>query len=241
MINRTPLRFFLEVAVLATLCSVALGQSQTSTPETQVWPEVDAHIQLPSHLRVLAIGGTEQAIDFPFQQWYTGAALGYQFKPILRSHVKNIDPDKEHYFLFGAGYEFLKTHSSGKVSDENRITIDGTPTFPLLGKLLVRDRNWVELRWINGTYSTTYRNFVTVEHEFRVRGLRFSPTGGAEAFYDGSKRSWDQEWYTAGIQLPYRSLLMVETYYRREHCDSCHPVNGNVGGVSLNFYFGNSQ
>lgn len=59
------------------------------------------------------------------------AALGYQFKPIRREHLENIDPEKEHYFLFGGGYEFLRTIQSGKMKDENRITIDVTPGMPL--------------------------------------------------------------------------------------------------------------
>lgn len=28
---------------------------KTLSTETEVWPEVDAHVQLPSHLRVLAV------------------------------------------------------------------------------------------------------------------------------------------------------------------------------------------
>ena len=94
-------------------CLGAAGQSQPSDTETEVWPEGDLHLQLPSHLRVLAFSGLEQGIDFPFQQWYAAGALGYQFKPILREHILNIDPDKEHYLVFGGGYEFLRTISWG--------------------------------------------------------------------------------------------------------------------------------
>lgn len=102
---------------------IRAGQSTTATTENEVWLEADAHVQLPSHLRVLAFTGLEQGVGYPFQQWYVAAALGYQFKPILRPHRENIDPDKEHYFLFGGGYEFLRTTQSGQVTHENRITI----------------------------------------------------------------------------------------------------------------------
>ena len=64
--------------------------------------------------------GRSKEIGYPFQQWYAAAALGYQFKPILREHLRNIDPDKEQYFLFGGGYEFLHTMNSGKQTDENQ-------------------------------------------------------------------------------------------------------------------------
>jgi hypothetical protein len=236
-----PFKIFLGTAVILVFCLGAAGQSQPPDTEAQVWPEGDVHLQLPSHLRVLALSGLEQGVGFPFQQWYVAGALGYQFKPILREHIFNIDPDKEHYLVFGGGYEFLRTTQSGIVKHENRITIDVTPGFLLPGKLLVRDRNWVELRWINGTYSTTYRNMVSIERLFLVHGFRFSPFGSAEVFYDSPKHSWNEEWYTAGIQLPYKSLLMVETYYKRENCSTCNPTDWNVGGVTLHFYFSKSK
>jgi len=241
MKKRCLLTVFLGLSLVTLLCSGAAGQSQTDDTETQVWPEVDLHLQLPSHLRVLAFSGLEQGVGFPFQQWYVAGALGYQFKPILREHIFNIDPDKEHYLVFGGGYEFLRTTQSGIVKHENRVTIDVTPGFLLPAKILLRDRNWVELRWIDGTYSTTYRNMVTIERGFLVHGFLFSPFGSAEVFYDSPKHSWNEEWYTAGFQWPYKRLLMVETYYKREHCATCSPTNWNVGGVTLHFFLGNPK
>jgi len=231
----------LGLSLATIVCSSAAGQSQTAPTETQVWPEVDAHVELPSHLRVLAFSGLEQGVGYPYQQWYAAAALGYQFKPILRPHSVNIDPDKENHFLFGGGYEFLRTIQSGKVKNEDRITIDVTPGFRLPDEFLVRDRNWIEFRWINGTYSTTYRNMLTVERDFLLHGFRFSPYGSAEVFYDGAKHSWNEEWYTGGVEWPYKRLLMLDTYYRRENCPTCNPAYWNVAGVTLNFYFGSTK
>jgi hypothetical protein len=229
------------IVLLTTLLCSTLAWSQASSTETEVWPEIDVHVQLPSHLRVLAFTGLEQGIGFPFQQWYSAAALGYQFKPILLEHLINIDPDKEHYLVFGGGYEFLRTAQSGEVHHENRITIDATPGFRPSARFLVRDRNWVELRWIDGKYSTTYRNQLSVERDFLVHEFRFTPYGSAEVFYDGPKHSWDQEWYTTGIQLPIRRLAMVDIYYRREHCITCTPTNWNAAGITLNLYFQNAK
>lgn len=219
----------------------AAGQSQTSTTETEVWPEADAHVQLPSNFRVLAFSGLEQGVGFPYQQWYAAAALGYQWKAILRPHPENIDQDKEHYFLFGGGYEFLRTTQSGKTSNENRLDLDGIFNYRPAGPFLVMDRNRVEFRWINGVYSTTYRNKLTFEGDLVFRRFRFSPYGAVEAFYNGAQSSWNQEWYYAGIQWPYKRLFMVDTYYQRQHCNTCNPTNWNAGGVTLNFYFRNAK
>jgi hypothetical protein len=234
--NCLLVRVVLGMSLIFILTSPAPGQSQTSDTETLVWPEVDGHLQLPSHLRALAFAGYEQGVSYSFQQWYAAAALGYQFKPILREHLRNIDPDKEHYFVFGGGYEFLRTIQSGRLKDENRITIDGTPGFRFPAQFLARDRNLVEFRWIDGAYSTTYRNMLMVERDFLIHRLRFSPIGSAEVFYNGAQHSWNQEWYTAGIEWPYKNLLMIETYYLRENCAGCKPTNWNVGGVTVHFF-----
>ena len=225
--------------MLTVLCSGAKAQPQSQTTKTEVWPEVDAHVQLASSLRILAFTGLEQGVAYPFQQWYAAGALGYQVLSIQTPHLVNIDTDKEHYFLFGGGYEFLRTVQSGKTKHEDRITLDATPSFRLRGGFLVRDRNWVELRWIDGSYSTTYRNRITVERDFLVRKIRFTPYGSVETFYDGSSHSWNQEWYTAGVQLPYKRIWMLNTYYRRENCNNCTPGSWNAAGGSLNFYFRN--
>ncbi len=223
------------VATMITSATRALAQST----ETEFWPEVDAHIQFPSHLRLLVFTGLEQGAGYPFQQWYAAGAFGYQFKPILGPHWRNIDPDKENHLLFGGGYEFLRTAQSGAVKHEDRITIEATPGFRATARYLIRDRNRIELRWIDENYSTTYRNMPMVERDFLVHRFRFTPFGTAEVFYDGSKHSWDQEWYTAGVQFPYKRSFMLETYYRREHCATCTPENWNAGGITFHFFFAN--
>jgi hypothetical protein len=233
--------FVIFLELLVSMICGSSAQAQASATQTQAVPEVDVHLELPSGLRVLAFSGLEQGQDYSYQQWYAAGALGYQLKPILRQHLINIDPDKEHYFLFGGGYEFLQTTEPGKVKDEERITLDATPGFLLPAGFLVRDRNWVELRWIDGKYSTTYRNMLTVERDILLHGFRFNPYGSAEAFYDSPKHSWDQEWYTGGVGWPYKHLFMVDTFYRRENCPTCKPAHWNVGGVTLNFFFAHTK
>lgn len=229
----------LGLLLLVICCSGAEAQSEPDSTDNKIWPEADVHVQLPSHVRLLTFGGLEQGIGYPYQQWYAAAGVGYQLKPILKIHLENIDPDKEHWLVFGGGYEFLRTAQSGKISDENRVDSDGIIHFRLTARNLVIDRNRGEFRWVSGVYSTTYRNLLQVEHDFLLHDFRFTPYGSAEVFYDGAKHSWNQEWYTAGIQWPYKHLLMLETYYRREHCVTCNPTNWNTAGMTLNFYAGN--
>ena len=235
------LTMLVGVCLVSIFHSSSFGQSSTGSTQAQVQPEADLHLQFPSQWRVLAFTGLQQGVGFPYQQWYAAAALGRQFKPILRPHLENIDPDKERYIVFGGGYEYLRTTQSGKVKDENRLVIELMFNYRPPLQFLVRDRNRIEFRWVNGSYSTTYRNELGVERDFLVHGFRFTPYGSAEAFYDGAKNSWNEEWYTAGIQWPYKRVFMVDTYYQRQNCPTCTPANWNVGGVTLNFYVGNRK
>ena len=78
---------------------------------------------------------------------------------------------------------------------------------------------------------------LSVEGDLKLHGIRFTPYGTVEVFYDGGeKHSWDQDWYTAGVQFLYKRVFMLETYYRREHCSTCIPTNWNAAGVSLHFF-----
>jgi hypothetical protein len=164
----TLFRIFLGLSLSMICNSRATGQSAMSSTENEAWPEADVHVQLTSNWRVLSFVGLEQAAGYPFQQWYVAAGIGRQFKPILKPHRENIDPDKEHYLLIGGGYEYLRTTHSGGVSNENRLTFDMTFGLRPASKLLLRDRNWTEVRWINGNYSTTYRNMVAAEVDLRI-------------------------------------------------------------------------
>lgn len=235
--NSAFISIFLGFSLLTIFRPESAGQPPVVSTQNEVWPEADVHIQLRSDLRVLGFIGLEQGVGYPFQQWYAAGALGYQLKPILKFHWENIDPDKEHYFIFGGGYQFLRTSNVGTVTHENRITLDATLNLRPLPQLLLRDRNWVELRWIDSTYSTTYRNLVSAEYDLRVHNVRFTPYGSAEFFYGGPDHSWPQEWYTAGIEWPYKHSLMLDTYCRREHCPNCVPQNWNAGGATLHFFF----
>jgi Protein of unknown function (DUF2490) len=215
---------------------LAIASSRSVGQPTEVWPEVDAHVQLPSDFRVVATAATRQGVAFPYQQWYVAASFGYQWMRMTMPHLVNMDADKEHYVMLGGGYEVLHTVQSGKVKNENRLLLDPTIGLRLPAGVLVRDRNRVEFRWVEGVYSTTYRNQISVERAFLVRGFRFSPYVSPEFFYNGARHSWSQERYNAGVQWPYQHLLMLDTYYLRRACSACSLGSLNVVGVALNVF-----
>jgi hypothetical protein len=73
---------------LMSACYMIVNSLNAQSTETQVWPEADFHLQFPTSFRILALTGLEQGVSYPFEEWYAGAGLGYQFKPILKSHSR---------------------------------------------------------------------------------------------------------------------------------------------------------
>ncbi len=225
-------------ALFACLGARVSGQ----TPETagEFWPTIDIHAQLRSDVRLLAIGGLESGEDFAYRQWFAGAGLGYQWERFSKPHPANIDPDKEHVLVAGVGYEYLDTVQSGSTKRENRLVVEATPRLRPPFELLVSDRNRVEFRWVNGDYSTRYRNRVTVERDFLIREFHLAPYASAELFYDGANH-WYEERYAAGLQLPYKRSFKFSAYYLRQNCTTCSPAHLNVVGMTVDVFLGSGE
>lgn len=206
----------------------------------QFWGITSVRVQLPSHFRLLAGGELNQGMSYGYQQWSAAAGIGYQWKRVSKLiHLINIDSDKESRLVVNTGYEYLWTEQEGTASTaEDRIVIGATPRYRPHGRWLLEDRNRLELRWVNGAYSTRYRNRFTVERDLKVQDFRLSPYVSAEFFYDFGSDSWDEQQYSVGVAWPYKRIFMVQTYYLYQHTTSA-PENVNVLGVTLNLFFRN--
>lgn len=224
----------ITVVLIAVLSSHASAQSQTTG---EFWPAVDAHVQLTENTGLLGFVGLKKGDEFAQQELNAGVGAGYQWKHITKPHLKNIDPVKEHLFTLGGGFERVDTLQSGSRNYENRIVLQALAGFRPTSRLYVYDRNRGEFRWINGVYSTRYRNLAFGQYDIAVGKLRFSPYASAEFFYSGSASSWNEEQYSAGVEWPYKRLLMLQTYYLRENCTTCNPAHLNVAGLTLNLFF----
>ena len=208
-------------------------------PETwaELWSEADAFVQLKPVARMNLMGGTRAANESSYLQWFEGAQVNLQLKPVMRDHLPHFDTDKENYFVFGAGYQFWQTTEDQKSpSNENRVLIEVTQRFYPVHRTLLTDRNLVELRFINGEYSTRYRNRLTLERAFLVHSLRFDPYAWGELFYDTRYDSWVQNQYSFGVQFQFKRYWMLDGYYLRQNTSQSTPNHLNVAGLTLNFF-----
>ena len=152
-----------------------------------------------------------------------GGQLGFQLVRIGNAIRRDIDSDKDHHVPLAAGYEYLETDQTGEFSHEDRITLDA--------------------RSSAGRTASTRRVTGTGWGSMPTSGwgtLRFAAYTSAEAFHD-SAHGWYEAQYTVGLQVPYRRLLMVDTYYLRQECDTCSPNPLNVWGLTLNVFLRNGS
>ena len=227
------LLFFL--ILLCSNGSTAFAQAQDTGWEVR--PKIVADIELIPRTRLQTWGELQHGVDFSFQRWRTGFLLNRRMKPILKAHRQDIDADKEHHLVFGAGYEYLHTLQNGSLKIENRIITQVTPNYLARGDILITDRNRVEFRWVNGAYDVRYRNKLVIQHAFEVHNFEFAPYGSGELYYDRNHKSWNQNQYGGGIQFPYKKLLMLDTYLLHQNCTSCSQHSVNMFGATLTFYF----
>ena len=225
--------------MLLALGSARDGFAQLPSTGTQGWYTGNVWVQFPGHLRFLGTAELNAGTNYSYDQWIAGGAFAYQWKHINRiDHLVNINSDKESRVVAGLGFEYLWTDKEGKSSGEDRVVLLATPRYRPWGRWLLEDRNRLEFRWVDGDYSTRYRNRVTVERDLLVHAFRFTPYASAELFYDFASGTIDEQQYAVGIQWPYRRLFMVETYYLYQYSHSS-PDNINVFGITLNVYLRN--
>jgi hypothetical protein len=162
--------------------------------------------------------------------------LNRRMKPILNLRIRDIDEENDHFLVFGGGYEYIHTLRRGVRTVDNNIIAQATPHILVEG-LLLSDRNRTEFRWINGVYDFRYRNRITVNRQSQMGSFRFAPYAYAEVFYNSIPNTWNQREYATGVQFPYGSQLMLDTYLLHERCTTCSHHSINMIGVTLNLYW----
>lgn len=233
------------MAALAAVTLIALVNvvaAQSPGPAKEFWPELNANIDVLPRARLQLYVLKESGEDLARTQWKFGAMASYRMKRLVTVRHEEIDDEKNYYLSFGVGYEYLYTNDDGSVKDENRLFVQVTPQYyaPKF-KVAVQDRNRIEFRWVNGTYSTRYRNRLTVQRPFKIDQFRFTPYAAGELFYDGQHRSWNENQYGFGVVIPFRKIFSVDTFVRRQNCTTCKEQHVNVLGVTLNFYLGKKK
>jgi hypothetical protein len=220
--------------LLLLICAPVMGQSPSTA--TELWPAAKATIDFAPRLGVQVTLEKHNGEDVSLSQWKIGAIASYRMKRILTKHREDIDRENEYNLTVGSGYEFIQTEQGNGTKREHRLIIQGTPKYIPGAAVLVQDRSRLEFRWIDGAYNVRYRNKLTVDRAFRMNHFRFTPYASGELFWDRNRHTWNQNQYAFGVQLPYKKVLMLDTYYLRQNCTTCSQDPVSVIGFTVNFY-----
>jgi hypothetical protein len=131
------------------------------------------------------------------------------------------------------GYAYIPSLGDEDPPKEHRIVLEATARYPLPLDILLSDRSRGDLRWINGEFSTRYRNRLRVERDFSIRKFMITPYASGELFYDFRFDLWNRNEICAGAEIPVGKRFVFEPYYLRQN--NSRSQTEHVNGVGLVF------
>ncbi len=220
---------FWKTAVLVLACSVP-ARSQ----ETQFLPEIDAHLNLNSTLRVYLETKDDRDGGDP-TQFTIGPSIQFYLKPLVRlKRVKTFDLDdaKSRALVVEAGYRYI---TAPDAPSEQRMVLTATFHFPLMAGFRLSDRNRADLDWENGKFTWRYRNKLAVERTVAIRSYHFIPYVAAEPFYESRYGKWSTTSLYAGCLFPVGKHVEFNTYYEHDN-NTGKPPNQQASSAGLALY-----
>jgi hypothetical protein len=218
---------FAGVALLLYLLSGSPVHGQVD----QFWPEFGFHKKLTSHSRFYFVAKStrenREGVEIEL-----GPNLDFYLKPILKLKTLpgvHVDESKSRPLILRVGYRYL---ASTQNPAENRGVIEVTGRIPLVCGAVISDRNRVDLRFIEGDFSWRYRNRLTVERAFSLRGVEFAPYLRAEAFFNSRFRTWSRTAFNAGGVFSFKKHWELEAYFEHQN-DTGNNPNRQVNALGL--------
>ena len=219
---------FLSV-ILMCVCSAVRAQTQQ-----EFWPEVDVFVPITPKVRLIFSATITRVQETRANtEGQVGASIDFRAKEFLS---------------FRAGYRYGFALKGGDPYEEHRIILDQTFRRNLPLKVLLSDRNRVDLRFVNGEFSARYRNRATFEREFTIRRVRVTPYVSGEVFYDSRFDTWNRNRLTVGVQVPLNGglpiikhlhpnrLMTLDFYIMRQNDSRSNPARVRGYGLTFNLY-----
>jgi Protein of unknown function (DUF2490) len=121
---------------------------------------------------------------------------------------------------------------------ENRGIVEATGRYPLVGGVLLSDRNDADLRFIDHEFSWRYRNRLTAERTLSLASYHFTPFVRGEVYYDSNFQKWSRTAESLGADFPFLKHYEFEAYYEHQNDTSSAPNRQvNALGISFSLYF----
>lgn len=219
------------------LILICLACGLSDAQDTQFLPEVDAHFTADSRVRFLIQAKDDREGGDP-QQFTFGPSVQFYFKPLLKlEHVTVFDLDdvRRRMVVFESGYRVI---TAPNTAVENRAIEAVTFHFPIMLRVLLADRNRVDLDWQAGTFTWRFRNKLTAQRTVSISSYHLIPYIAAEPFYESKYGKWSTTDLYAGCLFPAGKVVQLDVYYQHENNTGKSPNRQNTFfGVKLNLFF----
>jgi hypothetical protein len=202
--------------------------------ETQFLPEVDAHLKLNSTFRSY-LEAKDDRDGGDSSQFTIGPSLQFYLRPLIKlKHVRAADLDdaKSRFLVLETGYRYL---AAPDTPSENRIITAVTLNYPMGAGVSVSDRNRADLDWKNGIFKWRYRNKLTLDRTFSIRGYHFISYVAAEPYYESQYKKWSTTSIFAGCLFPVGKHVEFNSYYEHDNNTGKRP-NQQVNSAGLALY-----
>jgi hypothetical protein len=226
------------LALAAILLLAGVTVAGAGDTQAEFVPELNAYLKLSDNTRLFLLGSLTQGLSEPATEGELGAHLDITFAPILRPRLRHADWERDRYLWLRIGYRLLgglDHRESGFI--EHRGVIQVTARVPLPWEVWLVNRGGVDLRDMNGEFSTRFRYQLGIEREITVGGVTLVPYAQAEVLYDTRFGAWNRQIYQAGVEIELTSHLRIEPYYARQEDQRSSTAHLNRAGLILKLYW----
>ena len=224
------------LALAAILLLVGAACAWAGDTQTEFVPEVDTYLKLSDDTRVFLLGRLTQGLSESATNGEIGAHLDITLTPILRRRLREADWERERYLWVRIGYRLLGNLDDHSVT-EHRGILEVTGRVPLPWEVWLVNRGRVDLRDLEGEFSTRFRYRLGIEREFMVGGVAIVPYVQAEVFYDTRFGAWNRQRYQAGVEVEITKHWRIEPYYARQEDQRSSPAHLDRIGLVLKTYW----
>jgi len=226
----------LSALCVTLLCAAPLAAQSGTPQQTQFWPEIDYFQRLNEYARLFAsaqwslqgLPGQQDeqyglSFDFTYLRRFIPATL-------LGAHA--LEDDRREWAQLRVGYRYNETINVDTATITNRILTELT-TRGNIRKVFVADRNGFDWRWIDGVYSTRYRNRVDAQIASSLWGYRLTPYSNCEWAYVLGRSGWSSVKCELGAELPVLVHVSVLPYFGILNTWQGNRVNTDAFGLTI--------
>jgi len=226
------------LALAAILLLAGAGRAQAGDTKAEFTPEVDAFLKLSDNTRLFLFGSLLQGLSESSTDGEVGVHLDITLTPILRRRLREADWQRDRYLWARVGYQLLGNLDEREDGfTEHRGILEVTARVPLPSDVWLVNRGHVDLRGLDGEFSTRLRYRLGIEREFTVGGVTMVPYAQAEVFYDTRFGAWNRQLYQAGVEIELTSRWRIEPYYARQEDQRSSPAHLDRVGLVLKTYW----